>query len=66
MKVQARHFPVIMMLMPCVLRRRPYQSARRRCGALAQILAARAGGRALALAPAPAFRRRLAVGEGRA
>jgi hypothetical protein len=38
MKVQARQFPVITMLMPYVLRRRPYQRTRRRCDALAQML----------------------------
>jgi hypothetical protein len=47
-----QHFPVVMMLMPCVLRWCPYQAVGGRSDALAQMLACRTDGRALELAPA--------------
>lgn len=61
MEGQARHFPMITRLVPCVLRRRPYQLARRRCDSPAQMLATRAP----VLAPARARQGHLAVIERR-
>jgi hypothetical protein len=66
MKGRARHFPMIVMLVPGVLRRRQYQHARRRCDALAQMLATRADIRTQAFSPARALQRHLAVIEGSA